>query len=195
MSRFLKYPLLLALPFALAACGQTSVECSNPEVAKVLGNNIIQNIDTHMSLVSLLGGVEPKSGELESMLAEFKPTLVAVATTQKDETINKRSCQAMMTFEFPETVYEKAMSGVKHTNLINFDIQLGIVPDLVAAAKNLGVELTRTSISSPITYTIQTSDDGRNFYTEGQTSGELGLMILRFVGAALAEQQAMKKVN
>lgn len=195
VSRIVKYSILLTLPLTLAACGQPSIDCSSPEVAETLGAAVLQDIDKMMLRATVLGGVKPAPGELEGMLQQFRPKLVGVATTRKDDSINKRFCQAQMTFEFPETVYHQAASGVKYPNLVNFDIQSGAVADLATAAMKSGVQLTSTSVSSPITYSVQTADDGEHFYTEGQPAGELRMTIFRLVGAALAEQHAAAKVH
>lgn len=151
-------------PLVLAGCSKAP-DCSNPDSLSVV-NQIV--VDTAKRAAASMG-------QNESLLAHTKFDLTAIRTTAHDETTSKFSCEATLSSAL--TSEEKKVFS---TNGDASQMLLRVIR---------GIDFDGTTMSGPIAYTVQQTDDKKSVYAEVDNS-MADLVSSRVMAANIANSRA-----
>lgn len=189
--------VLAALGFALAGCGQQSVECTDDAATTTTIGIVKDSLEsaTAKAMQSNDGASSAPLAKIRAAIAQLVITIDDVRTTKKDPDSTKRFCTGTLKIRFPADALgdaEKARAAAG----------LNTVSDLADAD-----DVTRNAdaFTSDVDYNVQPTDDGSSVYAEtdrgnalsGFTSEVLASGLLRhsIEDAKRAEQQAADQQN
>jgi hypothetical protein len=135
----------IVTPLVLAGCSKAP-DCSNPDSLSVV-NQIV---------VDAAKRAAASMGQNESLLAHTKFDLTVIRTTAHDETTGKFSCEA--------TLSSALTSEEKKVFSTNSDAGQMLVRVI------RGIDFDGATMSGPIAYTVQQTDDKKSVYAEVDNS-------------------------
>lgn len=171
--------LILSM-FVLAGCGAPEVECTSIESEKVVTKILQDQLAGQLRHSSDFGGGdnELSPSEIRAAVARLKFTIASIRTASRDPNSTKRFCEGTLKVVFP--VEYLTRSETRRETLA--------LASLERLEESLNVERSANSVSAPIAFSVQPTDDGQDLFAETEKQAPVISYLSQLVGTALLRE-------